>query len=415
MRPKVPIDSRFNPGTGSSRIDRDEPIPAGGDIERTFIGPVRRLLDTAGFIKAALLLIDETEDSIEICSAFGPDNPEYGHLEYSPLSLADRTHPLVNAILGREPVFYPDPEVIISQKTDTLLSFFSGCAIYIYPLLFEEKTAALFIAGYHKTDPLTDSDRSVLETAVEFLYLLISNTMLKAELESERKRRQEIESRLPDMDKLLSLSQIVATAAKDLNKSLSCITAYIETLKGKITTTSEATDTLNRMMRESERARKIVSSLSSLSAWDRPQKNSDTADNRSSGKKPVRILVVDDEPAIRESLREVLIRKNFVVETVGTADETFERIAREWFDIILCDVRLPDMQVGNFLKKIQGIRGLLPKTIFMSGDTANEAFNDFIQKNKIFHLIKPFRPGDMFTMIDEVLRLNRDTSNHAVA
>ncbi len=56
-----------------------------------------------------------------------------------------------------------------------------------------------------------------------------------------------------------------------------------------------------------------------------------------------RILVVDDEPGIRQSLAGVLEDEGYQVETVGSGEQCLELLTNHSFDAILLDIWLPDM------------------------------------------------------------------------
>ena len=56
-----------------------------------------------------------------------------------------------------------------------------------------------------------------------------------------------------------------------------------------------------------------------------------------------KILVVDDDPAVRESVSEILAAEGAEVALVGNGREAIERIRRERFDLVLSDVVMPEM------------------------------------------------------------------------
>lgn len=56
-----------------------------------------------------------------------------------------------------------------------------------------------------------------------------------------------------------------------------------------------------------------------------------------------RILIVDDESSIRESLAEFLRDFGMIVETAVNAEEALEQLAEQPFDLMIADLRLPGM------------------------------------------------------------------------
>ena len=105
--------------------------------------------------------------------------------------------------------------------------------------------------------------------------------------------------------------------------------------------------------------------------------------------KPTRVLIVDDEPGIRESLSGVLEDEGFVCAAAGSGEECLEELARNSYDAILLDVWLPGMDGLETLARIQEIPiEDRPEVIIISGhgtiETAVKATKlgafDFLEK-----------------------------------
>ncbi|GAC1660803.1 MAG: sigma-54 dependent transcriptional regulator [Candidatus Acidiferrum sp.] len=100
-----------------------------------------------------------------------------------------------------------------------------------------------------------------------------------------------------------------------------------------------------------------------------------------------RLLIVDDEAGIRESLGSILKEEGYLVETVGAAEAAIERAAAGDLDVILLDVWLPGMDGLTALGRIQTMANP-PTVIMISGhgtiETAVRATKlgafDFIEK-----------------------------------
>lgn len=67
------------------------------------------------------------------------------------------------------------------------------------------------------------------------------------------------------------------------------------------------------------------------------------------------ILVVDDEPGIRQSLVGVLEDEGYDARAVETAEKGLEELARHAFDVVLMDIWLPGMDGLEALQRIQEI------------------------------------------------------------
>lgn len=129
--------------------------------------------------------------------------------------------------------------------------------------------------------------------------------------------------------------------------------------------------------------------------------------------KTIDILIIDDEPAIQESMNEVFVKKGCHIQPVGTAGEGLELIKNSHFDVIICDFRLPDIKTRTLFDRLQEIKGVIEKTIFMTGDTANEVIAPAFQSIAHYHMIKPFSPRDLFVKIDEVIKRSRTSRDAA--
>lgn len=65
------------------------------------------------------------------------------------------------------------------------------------------------------------------------------------------------------------------------------------------------------------------------------------------------ILVIDDERAIRNTLKEILEYEKYSVEVAENGPEGLEKIKLNNFDIVLCDIKMPDMDGIEVLKEIK--------------------------------------------------------------
>jgi DNA-binding NtrC family response regulator len=116
-----------------------------------------------------------------------------------------------------------------------------------------------------------------------------------------------------------------------------------------------------------------------------------------------KVLVVDDEPVVVNSIRKALARKAFKVTEAFSGTEAITRIDSEIFDLVLLDMRLPD---ANGLDLVADIKRRKPNlrvvivTGYASIDTAVEA----IKRGANDYMAKPFTPEELYTMADRVLK-----------
>lgn len=67
----------------------------------------------------------------------------------------------------------------------------------------------------------------------------------------------------------------------------------------------------------------------------------------------MKILIVEDEPSLRELMQKTLVKERYVVETASTFHEASLKIADYSYDCILLDIMLPD---GNGLKLLEMLK-----------------------------------------------------------
>lgn len=101
-----------------------------------------------------------------------------------------------------------------------------------------------------------------------------------------------------------------------------------------------------------------------------------------------RVLVIDDERPIRNTLKEILEYENFKVDDAADGNEALSLIAKNKYDLILSDIKMPKMDGLELLEKIQSQQPDVP-IVMISGhgniDTAVEA----LKKGAYDYIAKP--------------------------
>ena len=126
----------------------------------------------------------------------------------------------------------------------------------------------------------------------------------------------------------------------------------------------------------------------------------------------IRILLVEDDPVIRDTTSYFLkCQQNFEVVCADTGGEALSH-AREKFDVILMDIRMPLMDGLTAAANIRHLSNADAKTIPIIAMTAN-AFDDDIEKSKAAgmnaHLAKPIEPDRLYqTLYNFIYERNAD-------
>ena len=116
-----------------------------------------------------------------------------------------------------------------------------------------------------------------------------------------------------------------------------------------------------------------------------------------------RVLVVDDEPVVVNSIRRILTRKGFAVEEAFSCRDALARVFTNDYDLVLLDIRMSDGSGMDVLKKIKARKPELHVVIvtgYASVDTAVEA----IQTGASDYMAKPFTPDELTSMTSRVLK-----------
>lgn len=107
-----------------------------------------------------------------------------------------------------------------------------------------------------------------------------------------------------------------------------------------------------------------------------------------------RILVIDDEPIIQKVLEELFRRKKYTVSIAGTIAQGEAFIAKESFDLVMLDVRLPDGDGQQLLERLGALPDK-PLVVMMTGHGTIESAVSCMRGGAFDYLIKPFSPSQI--------------------
>ena len=93
----------------------------------------------------------------------------------------------------------------------------------------------------------------------------------------------------------------------------------------------------------------------------------------------MRILIIDDERAIRNSLGEILADEGYSVEKAEDGASGLEAVSKDHFDVIFCDIKMPGMDGIEVLDKLQE-EGCEAAVVMISGHGDINTAVDCIKK-----------------------------------
>ena len=115
-----------------------------------------------------------------------------------------------------------------------------------------------------------------------------------------------------------------------------------------------------------------------------------------------RVLIVEDEPIVRESLRDWLKEEGYEVDTAEEGEEALQKIGKREFGVVVLDLRLPGRDGLEVLREATAqnpkLKGII-MTAYPSVETAVEA----MKMGVIDYMDKPFTPNALEKSIQEVL------------
>ncbi len=117
-------------------------------------------------------------------------------------------------------------------------------------------------------------------------------------------------------------------------------------------------------------------------------------------KPSVRVLVIDDETEVADLNVEVLERGGYKAKAVYRAEDAFELLQSEDYDVVLSDLNMPDVDGRAVFDRIVAeFPHLLQSTGFVTGDTMGKASQKFLSEAKRPYLEKPVSPQELRTFV----------------
>jgi len=115
-----------------------------------------------------------------------------------------------------------------------------------------------------------------------------------------------------------------------------------------------------------------------------------------------RILVIEDDAEMRSLLKDFLEEDGFEIDSVNNGSEAFRTIAREPFDLIITDIRMPGLTGLDILpgmKKLQPEISIIVITAFGSEEVRRKAFD----RGATAYLEKPILFNKLRTLVHEMV------------
>ena len=116
------------------------------------------------------------------------------------------------------------------------------------------------------------------------------------------------------------------------------------------------------------------------------------------------ILVVDDDPLVASAMAAALAAEGHAVDIAADGLAALARVAARTYDVILTDVRMPRLDGPGFYHELRRLRPeLLPRVVFVTGDTLSPTTRNFLASVDAPSVRKPFEPRQLRAVVRRVL------------
>ena len=112
----------------------------------------------------------------------------------------------------------------------------------------------------------------------------------------------------------------------------------------------------------------------------------------------IKVLLVEDDRALREALADTLLLAGHDYRAVGSAEEALEAVEQETFSLVVSDVNMPGMDGHQLLALLRARQPQLP-VLLMTAHGAVERAVDAMRQGAADYLVKPFEPKALIELV----------------
>ena len=120
---------------------------------------------------------------------------------------------------------------------------------------------------------------------------------------------------------------------------------------------------------------------------------------------PLTILLIDDEPSFVSALARLLRHDGSTVDTAADGHCALRQLHERRYDIVLCDLRMPGLDGGEFYDVLRQQHAYLRKRVlFLTGDTLGAESQAFLEQCGQPWVYKPCNAADIRTAMQQMLQ-----------
>jgi DNA-binding NtrC family response regulator len=115
----------------------------------------------------------------------------------------------------------------------------------------------------------------------------------------------------------------------------------------------------------------------------------------------LKVLVIDDEPALRQIVAATLVKAGYAVEQAGCVAEARARLANGMFDVALCDIKMPD---GTGIDLLREARAAGSGTVFVmvTASASMETAVEALRGGAYDYIVKPVRNEELLNRLAQI-------------
>ena len=119
----------------------------------------------------------------------------------------------------------------------------------------------------------------------------------------------------------------------------------------------------------------------------------------------IRVLVIEDDEKIQESLLDLLELRKYQVYVAGNGREGIRLAEEQQPDVILCDVMMGNLNGFSVLQAIKAIPALVRTPfIFLSALSEQKYIDLGLNQGADRYIVKPFRADELFSVLEETIK-----------
>lgn len=117
-----------------------------------------------------------------------------------------------------------------------------------------------------------------------------------------------------------------------------------------------------------------------------------------------RILAVENDELVRSFLEDGLVMAGYDVDTAGNGHEALQKIDQEDYDLIICDMRMPELDGAGLCRALAGRSPqTLAHLVFLTTSDSLDANEAFLAESGVPVLTKPIDLDDLHSVVGRMI------------